>query len=1048
MKFDDSSLKDYLVKHLQPLTPADPVILADYIIALLKKDKPLKELQDLCIENLVDFLGQSTQSFVSKLFVVIEDGPVALPVDNNKLSKNSEPPPNELEQVEPKPSKDEEQPHIKEEEHLSSETGSDSDELEISDDDDDRNHKHRKRGARHPSFQKNDHGRPFKKPNRKLDKASGERKLFDVSQSISRSKYENNSSLEKNATSQFEKKYPGATSVSQAPQDIGPRTRLRSDPGPRFDSFASGPRPVGGRGRGRASGPWSQHDSRFGPLGTLDFASHMIPQAPTHPGMFMGATISSVAGAQPASWGAFGFIPGMGNGCLDPVNPLGLQGALHSQLNPQLNLSIPRQRCRDFEEQGFCLRGDMCPMEHGVNRIVVEDVQSLSQFNLPVSLASSRVSGQTGPGSSTPITSSSLPMASKNMPSKIGKSSAVDEMLGFNGALSSAVVESDVYDPDQPLWNNSNPERSTDLPMDPSRDSDDKEISWDGDPSEFHSFNPPNAERPSSSVRDVAPQGREQASSRKTSRVRGSDKKLNEVCHIEQAKGEAVVANADPVFSHGIFTTTVEAHHMNSNSAPASRFRKDRHNAGKTYQKALRTLFVNGIPQKNNKREALFSHFKKFGTIVDIYIPMKSEKAFVQFSSREEAEAALKAPDAVMGNRFIKLFWANRDNLSDEQVGKEITESVSCSNKPVLSIPVKSSVGEVKESSASLAPKTSTVPLETSVMPTVVPKPLASNTSKLLLAQKKRESLEALKEELRRKQESLAKKRNDFRSQLDKLEKQTLSAKKSGPVLENAAKKQKVDKVAGVTNMPLCQSVIDEKEQQTADHPHEMSRTESNLLLADAKVLPLITKQSPKTSSRNNHIIQSLNNSEADNLFSLKVLPPLPASLANLSTLEEHFSSFHDLSSVELEDRENASSSGYLQQSSNCSAIITFTTRDSAEKAFLTGTSWQGHDLKFSWVPGSNSGTLQETNKKPSSPSTIEMLNEVQSELLNPGSLPILEADTKCPTIEIGKNTEHQDGDHEFLEVECSHDSSLPEKCMLDSSIPTIDDDNSLGTSQ
>ena len=35
----------------------------------------------------------------------------------------------------------------------------------------------------------------------------------------------------------------------------------------------------------------------------------------------------------------------------------------------------------------------------------------------------------------------------------------------------------------------------------------------------------------------------------------------------------------------------------------------------------------------------------------------------MQFSKREEAEAALKAPDAVMGNRFIKLWWANRDSI-------------------------------------------------------------------------------------------------------------------------------------------------------------------------------------------------------------------------------------------------------------------------------------------------------------------------------------------------------------------------------------------------
>lgn len=41
--------------------------------------------------------------------------------------------------------------------------------------------------------------------------------------------------------------------------------------------------------------------------------------------------------------------------------------------------------------------------------------------------------------------------------------------------------------------------------------------------------------------------------------------------------------------------------------------------------------------------------------MTDICIPANSERAFVQFSKREEAERALKAPDAVMASRFIKL---------------------------------------------------------------------------------------------------------------------------------------------------------------------------------------------------------------------------------------------------------------------------------------------------------------------------------------------------------------------------------------------------------
>jgi RNA-binding protein 26 len=85
--------------------------------------------------------------------------------------------------------------------------------------------------------------------------------------------------------------------------------------------------------------------------------------------------LANVSNAQSASWNAYGLFPGIPNGGLDKLRPIGLQATLRPAVTSSLNMGIPQQRCRDFEERGFCLRGDMCPMEHGVNRIVVEDVQ-------------------------------------------------------------------------------------------------------------------------------------------------------------------------------------------------------------------------------------------------------------------------------------------------------------------------------------------------------------------------------------------------------------------------------------------------------------------------------------------------------------------------------------------------------------------------------------------------------------------------------------------------------------------------------------------------
>ncbi|KAI3970455.1 hypothetical protein MKX01_024102 [Papaver californicum] len=76
MKLEETSLTNYLLINLAPLTKADPAILAKYVTGLLKKEKPVEELKKFCAENLVDFLGNGTELFVSELFKAIDKGSV------------------------------------------------------------------------------------------------------------------------------------------------------------------------------------------------------------------------------------------------------------------------------------------------------------------------------------------------------------------------------------------------------------------------------------------------------------------------------------------------------------------------------------------------------------------------------------------------------------------------------------------------------------------------------------------------------------------------------------------------------------------------------------------------------------------------------------------------------------------------------------------------------------------------------------------------------------------------------------------------------------
>lgn len=87
-----------------------------------------------------------------------------------------------------------------------------------------------------------------------------------------------------------------------------------------------------------------------------------------------------------------------------------------------------------------------------------------------------------------------------------------------------------------------------------------------------------------------------------------------------------------------------------------------------------------------------------------------------------------------------------------------------------------------------------------------------------------------------------------------------------------------------------------------------------------------------------------------------------------VAIMKEHFSPYGDLSNAELEDLESRDCGSESEASKDCSACITFTTRRSAERAFLNGKCWEGHDLKFMWLTSSISSN--DRSGRENSPST------------------------------------------------------------------------------
>ncbi|KAG9104147.1 hypothetical protein FRC06_005039 [Ceratobasidium sp. 370] len=69
---DVPTLRPWLVKNLGPICDAEPEVLSNYVLALLKHDAPEPELKKTFETQLFDFLDNETSQFVDRLFTVLK----------------------------------------------------------------------------------------------------------------------------------------------------------------------------------------------------------------------------------------------------------------------------------------------------------------------------------------------------------------------------------------------------------------------------------------------------------------------------------------------------------------------------------------------------------------------------------------------------------------------------------------------------------------------------------------------------------------------------------------------------------------------------------------------------------------------------------------------------------------------------------------------------------------------------------------------------------------------------------------------------------------
>jgi len=100
---------------------------------------------------------------------------------------------------------------------------------------------------------------------------------------------------------------------------------------------------------------------------------------------------------------------------------------------------------------------------------------------------------------------------------------------------------------------------------------------------------------------------------------------------------------------------------------------------------------IDKVPYEHLAIDQLNEHFKKFGLIVNIQLFPHEKRALIEFSSNAEAQAAVKSPDPIFGNRygvlltlphcievvmilcflcrFIKVFFYNAEENGAEKPG-------------------------------------------------------------------------------------------------------------------------------------------------------------------------------------------------------------------------------------------------------------------------------------------------------------------------------------------------------------------------------------------
>jgi RNA-binding protein 26 len=808
-------LKNYLIKHLEPICAAEPEVLATYVVALLRNDKPRNELQDLCTDQLEDFLKEETKPFVTQLFEVLKDleNKTGIFANVGSLSPS---------QHEPEPDHDQE--------------------------DADRDPKHARREPRKDDFEENS------QPHRKHNNREG----FD-DRNPKRGKKDGDDEAQ-DRYDDDRRPYGRRDRPDMEDRDRPPRRRYNND---NFE-----------RPRGGFQGGWSDEHKGKGRGRNMNFQDRRLPQQ--------------------------------------------------------------KQRCRDYDERGFCMRGELCPFDHGVDRIIVEDVQGLHSlqrnFGTPMAAAPAPVMPQ------FPIQKDD-PFGPLNKRRKFEKGASEDIKRLTPGPMGPMHKPMDSYDPDKPLFSNFKGMKMNNPMM------------WGsqqgfGVPQRNNNVEGgPGAPSPAG---DAAGPG----SSNGSPENADANQQFNKG---QRTNGDAEAgANPQQPQSNQGFNPFHKGP-----MGPGGRPQRPRVN----HQNST-TLLIANIPQDLNSIERLHNHFKKFGTIVNIQVKLSSSKAFVQFSQHSEAEQALQSPEAVFGNRFIKVFWSSRfqhDNYPRPHHQQQGAPNVNPHVNPQLDMKEPQKAPKPEDAAPSSSQPTQQV--------VEAPKPKKDMIKELL---KKKEEIRNL--QIKQQKEILEK--LSSAKNMDPQEKQKLVARlnsltesikaslqKDSTLLSQAAqppkplKQKKLEKEKELLDREL-DTITQVQPPTPATAPVTTAAPAKDVSTLQALKNKLSTLQQQaasmgllKQQGQGKKFAQARPRMVLDNRTTTLRVDNLPQALReNGNLLRTHFQGFGEITSITKGEKED-------------SVLVQFAARRAAELAVKHGKTYENHPLGIAWYnppkPGSQAPQAQ-----------------------------------------------------------------------------------------